>query len=155
MSNSHDEPDSHMDDIKQSIKLLTQLALRAGERMDDLEEAQANSERKIAALADAQIRTEDSLARLSEAQSRTEEAQANSERKIASLIDAQQHTEENVAKLSQAQQRTEESITRLSIVVERLGEKMLDSAAAQAHSDQRLDALIDIVREKLGGQPQG
>ena len=52
MSNSHDELDSPMDDIKQSLKLLTKLALRSGERMDALEEAQTNSERKIAALAD-------------------------------------------------------------------------------------------------------
>jgi uncharacterized coiled-coil protein SlyX len=105
--------DSQMDDIKQSIKLLTELALRSDERMDDLEEAQANSERKIAALADAQIRTEE------------------------------------------AQQRTEESLARLSTSMDELTVKMSELAVAQAHSDQRLDALIDIVRERLGGQPQG
>jgi inactivated superfamily I helicase len=126
MSNSPDELDSRMDDIKQSIKLLTQLALRADERMAPLEEAQANSERKIGALADAQIRTE--------------EAQANSERKVALLIEAQV--------------RTEESAARLSVAMEGLAEKMSELAAAQAHTDQRLDALIDIVRERLGGQPQ-
>ena len=106
MSDSHDELDSPMDDIKHSLKLLTQLALRADERMDALEEAQMNSERKIAALADAQI-------------------------------------------------RTEESVARVSTAMEGLTARMSELAAAQAHSDQRLDALIDIVRERLGGQPQG
>jgi chromosome segregation ATPase len=148
MSNSHDELDSHMDDIKLSIKLLTELALRADERMDGLEEAQANSERKIAALADAQIRTEEAQASFERKIESLVEAQANSERKIAALADAQIRTEE-------AQQRTEESLARLSTGMEGLAVKMAELAAAQAHSDQRLDALIDIVRERLGGQPLG
>lgn len=105
MSNSQDEPSANMDDIKESIRLLTQLALRADERMDALEEAQTNSERKIAALADAQI-------------------------------------------------STEAIVARLSTIVEDLAARMSELALAQTHTDQRLDALIDIVRERLGGQPQ-
>ena len=101
MSNSPDEPDSHMDDIKQSIKLLTRLALRADERLDTLEDAQANSERKIAALADAQIRTENALLELAQ---------------------AQQHTEEQLAKLAEAQAQTDQRLDALiDIVRERLG----------------------------------
>lgn len=141
MSNSSDELNPQMDDIKQSIKLLTQLTLRADERLDTLGEAQANSERKIATLADAQIRTE--------------EAQANSERKIASLVEAQTNSDSKIASLIEAQVRTEESFARLSISMEGLTEKMSELASAQAHTDQRLDALIDIVRERLGGQSQG
>jgi DNA-directed RNA polymerase subunit F len=60
------------------------------------------------------------------------EAQANSERKIAALADAQIRTEEAMAKLS---------------------DKMTDLVAQQAHTDQRLDALIDIVREMREGKP--
>jgi DNA-binding FadR family transcriptional regulator len=54
-------------DIKQAVKLLTQLALKADERMDALAKAQANSEARIAELAAAQIRTEEALLRLSTA----------------------------------------------------------------------------------------
>ena len=83
--------------VEEAVKLLTELALRANERMGDLEEAQANSERKIAALADAQIRTEEAIANLTA--------------------------------------------------------KMAEHSAQQAHTDQRLDALIDIVREGREGKP--
>jgi hypothetical protein len=59
-------------------------------------------------------------------------AQANSEAKIAALADAQIRTEG---------------------VVTALGEQMRELAVAQAHSDQRLDALIDIVRGMRQGDP--
>ena len=52
-------------DVKQAIKLLTQLTLRANEWMESLAVAQAASERKIAELAAAQIRTEEAVRRLS------------------------------------------------------------------------------------------
>ena len=52
-------------DVKQAIKLLTQLALKADERMESLVAAQAKSEGKIAELAAAQIRTEEAILRLS------------------------------------------------------------------------------------------
>lgn len=54
-------------DVKQAIKLLTQLTLKADERMETLLTAQANAERKIAELAAAQIRTEEAISRLSTA----------------------------------------------------------------------------------------
>lgn len=44
----------------------------------------------------------------------------------------------SIRDLSAAQRRTEEAVARL--------------AESQAQSDQRLDALIDIVRERLEGQ---
>ncbi|HKP71895.1 MAG TPA: hypothetical protein VJT82_03090 [Pyrinomonadaceae bacterium] len=59
-------------------------------------------------------------------------AQVNSERKIAALADAQIRTEEAIVNLSN---------------------KMAELAAQQAHTDQRLDALIDIVREGRESKP--
>jgi hypothetical protein len=73
------------------------------------------------------------------------EAQENSERKIAALADAQIRTEDALGRLSEAQGRTEEALKGLAI-------KMSELAAAQAHSDQRLDALIDFV-QGAGEQP--
>lgn len=103
MSSADDELKSFMDDIKQAVKLLTQLSLRAYERMDALEQAQANSEGKIAALADAQIRTEASqanseskIAALADAQIRTESAMANLTEKMAQLAESQAHTEQRL-----------------------------------------------------------
>lgn len=54
-------------DIKQAIKLLTQLALKADERMDFLVAAQTKSESRIAELAAAQVRTEEAILKLSTA----------------------------------------------------------------------------------------
>ena len=59
------------------------------------------------------------------------EAQANSEAKIAALADAQIKTEEVLVKLAEAHTKLAES---------------------QAHTDRRLDALIDIVRELRNGK---
>lgn len=73
-----------------------ELSHRTDERMDELIAAQANAEAKIAALADAQIRTEDALQVLTQ--------------RVTELVDT------------------------------------------QAHTDRRLDALIDIIREGRTGQ---
>ena len=96
--------DERLTNLQEFAGLMMQWARRAEERLDEfregmneLREAQANSEAKIAALADAQIRTEG--------------------------------------------------------VVSALGEQMRELAATQAHSDQRLDALIDIVRGIRQGEP--
>lgn len=59
------------------------------------------------------------------------EAQANSEAKIAALADAQIKTEDALVRLAEAHTKLAES---------------------QAHADQRLDALIDIVRELRNGK---
>ena len=59
------------------------------------------------------------------------EAQANSEAKIAALADAQIKTEETLVKLAEAHTKLAES---------------------QSHTGQRLDALIDIVRELRNGK---
>jgi chromosome segregation ATPase len=58
------------------------------------------------------------------------EAQANSEAKIAALADAQIKTEDALVRLAEAHTKLAES---------------------QAHTDQRLDALIDVVRELRNG----
>jgi len=60
-------------DLERHFKMLTELAVRASERADDadaglveMRAAQANADARIAALADAQIRTEEALKRLIE-----------------------------------------------------------------------------------------
>lgn len=59
------------------------------------------------------------------------EAQANSESKFAVLADAQIKTEDALVRLAEAHTKLAES---------------------QAHTDQRLDALINIVRELRNGK---
>ncbi|MGA9995760.1 MAG: hypothetical protein WBP93_10110 [Pyrinomonadaceae bacterium] len=59
--------------VEDAVRLLTELALSADERMDTFDSSLANLTTKLEALADAQIRTEDAMARLAEAQARTNE----------------------------------------------------------------------------------
>ncbi len=60
-------------DVREFTRILTEITRRHGERLEDhdsqmaeLRAAQANTEHKLAALVDAQIKTEDALRRLTE-----------------------------------------------------------------------------------------
>ena len=66
--------------VEEAIQMLTHMALRADERMDGFDSAFTNFTVKLEALADAQIRTEESLVRLAE-------AQAHTDRRLDALID--------------------------------------------------------------------
>ena len=66
--------------------------------------------------------------------------------KMSALAEAQANSEAKIAALADAQIRTEG-------VVATLGERMAELAAAQAHTDRRMDALIDIVRGMREGTP--
>ena len=80
--------------LEQSFQMLVQLARSADERMEQqltwinqLGEAQANTEVKMAALTDAQIKTDEALSRLAEAQAKLAESQAHSDHRLDALID--------------------------------------------------------------------
>jgi peptidoglycan hydrolase CwlO-like protein len=92
---------------------------------DGLERRVATVEEAIKLLTELALRTDERMDELAV-------AQANSEAKIAALADAQIRTE---------------------AVVAALGEQVRELATQQAHTDQRLDALIDIVRGGLGNNP--
>jgi uncharacterized protein YdgA (DUF945 family) len=108
---------------------LVKLAQSVDERMDTplswinrLGEAQANSEAKIAALADSQLRTE--------------EIQRNSERKIDALADAQIRTEGALTQLLGRQDRTDERLNQLIQAQQR----------TQEHLDQLMQAQLRFRR---------
>lgn len=104
MSEDYRKIESRVKNVEDAIRLLTELTLRADERMDSFDATLNNLATKVEALTDAQIRTEEALTRVAEAQVRLAEAH-----------------------------------TRL--------------AESQAHTDERLDALIDIVRKRNGNEP--
>ena len=60
--------------------------------------------------------------------------------KVSAVIDAQIRTEENVSSLAQS--------------VSSLAERMNELAEAQAHTDQRLNVIIDIISEGRNGKSQ-
>ncbi len=88
----------HIAGLERSFQMLTELARSADGRMDThqswinaLGEAQANADARIAALADAQIRTEDIIregrSRADEAFARLADAQAHTDKRLDALID--------------------------------------------------------------------
>ena len=72
--------------------------------------------------------------------------------KLEALVDAQIRTEESLARLTDSHARLEEAHTRLEEAHTRLAEAQVNLAETQAHTDKRLDALIDIVRENREGR---
>jgi septal ring factor EnvC (AmiA/AmiB activator) len=97
--------DERHDSVSESIKLLTQMIQHHDERFDRSEAEQSNADARIAALADAQIRTGDALKELSAAQS-------NADTRIAALADAQIKTEEALAKLTGKLDRLADTVER-------------------------------------------
>jgi len=80
--------------LENAFVTLTRLAESLDERLNtqltwvnSLGEAQANSEVKIAALADAQIKTEEALVRLAETHAKLAESQAHTDQRLDVLID--------------------------------------------------------------------
>lgn len=132
MSGDYNKIKLRVKTVEEAVQLLTQMALRADERMDGIDERMSefdaslnNLTVKVEALVDAQIRIEETLSA-----------------KVEALVAAQIRTEETLSSkieiLAAAQIRTEESLRRLT--------------ETQAHTDKRLDALIDIVREDREGR---
>ena len=83
------------------------------------------------------------------------EAQANSEAKIAALADGQINLADGLRNLADAQMNLADAQIKTERAVAALAERMSELAASQSHTDRRLDALIDIVREGRGGNSQG
>ncbi len=106
------------------IANLAVIARDASKRLGAVETAVSNIDERLDKLVELAQSFDERLDTLAE-------AQANSEQKIAALADAQIRTEEAMAKLS---------------------DRMAELAAQRTHSDQRLDALIDIVRETRDGR---
>ncbi len=114
-------------DVREHTRILTEIMGRYDERLDEHNGMFREADRSIAALADAQIRTEAAganteahIVALTDAQVRTEAAQAEfraaqaeSERKLGALVDAHIRTEETVRALGVR-------IDSLTSVVERL-----------------------------------
>ena len=82
-----------------------------------------------------------------EGMERMRRSQEMAEERISQLETAAIHLHNTAAELRQAQ-------TNLSKAQENLTIKMAELAEAQAHTEQRLNVLIDIVQQGRGGTPQ-
>jgi chromosome segregation ATPase len=111
-------------------------------QMDFILNQQAQFSTDIQKLQDGQAKLQESQAALVERQ--VEEAQIVS-RLAAVTLEGFKQTNAKIDALIDAQMRTEESVTKIAEAQAKLAE-------AQTHTEQRLDALIDIVREGRNGK---
>jgi hypothetical protein len=79
--------DERLINLEGFSRLILQWARRAEERMNELNAAQTNSEAKIAALADAQIRTEGVVSALGEQMKELAASQTHTDQRLDALID--------------------------------------------------------------------
>ncbi|HEX8141454.1 MAG TPA: hypothetical protein VF553_02595 [Pyrinomonadaceae bacterium] len=114
--------DERQDTVGESINLLTKMIEHHEQRLDGVHAEQSNADERIAALADAQIRTEGALKELSAIQS-------NADERIAALADAQirteasqSHADERIAALADAHIKTEEALAKLTEKLHRLAD---------------------------------
>jgi hypothetical protein len=61
-------------------------------------------------------------------------------------------TRDKIDALNDAHVRTEEAMARMADAQRSMADAQKNMADAQAHTDKRLDALIDIVREGRNGK---
>ena len=121
--------------LEEAFVAVTDMLRRHEDSFDELRAAQAETDQKLAALVDAQARADDEM-------SKVREAQAEAGQKIAALVDAQVRIEEAHTRGTEGLRA---SLTELAETMKRLAE-------SQAHTDRRLDGLIDIVRELRNGR---
>jgi chromosome segregation ATPase len=115
---------------------------RTSEQLARTDEQLARTDEQLARTDEQLARTDERLRQLTEQVSAFADTQANIMLVMTRTIESQAQFNDSIrtaiGELATRQSRTEESLVRL--------------AEAQAHSDRRLDALIDIVRGGRNGQ---
>ena len=145
---------------EESFLMLTEMLGRHEDSFGELRAAQAETEQKIASLVDAIIRIEEAHG---SAIGGARAAQADTDRKLAALVDAQIRIEEahsrggeelraSTRELQAGMEEVRAAQADAYGKIAALAEAMKQLAESQAHTDRRLDGLIDIVRELRNGR---
>ena len=113
------------------------------------EEFEKRFEKKIEFILEQQAQFASDIQQLREAQATTD----NHLGRLAALTTAGfKEINEKISVVIGAQIRTEENVSSLTEKISALTERMNELAEAQAHTDQRLNAIIDIIREDRNGR---
>jgi len=151
---------SDFNELKAVVEELAEAQKQTEQKIAELAEAQRRTEQRVEELAEAQKQTEQRIAELAEAQRRTEQRLTKLEQAVAELAEAQKQTEQRIAELAEAQRRTEQRLTKLEQAVAELAEaqkqteqKIAELAEAQRKTEkaiQRLTKEQDNIKEYLG-----
>jgi chromosome segregation ATPase len=116
-------------DLRAVLAALVEAQARTDKRFEQLAAGQARTDKRFEELAQAQVHTEQRLAELAERQARTEQ-------RIEELTQAQVHTEQRLAELAERQGILERRVEELTATVREL-------VQAQVHTEQRLAELAE------------
>jgi chemotaxis protein histidine kinase CheA len=152
--------------IGEMVKKEDFLALKAEIRelaiiVKELAEAQKKTEQTVAELAEAQKKTEQTVAELAEAQKKSEERLTRLEQTVAELIEAHNKSEERltrleqtVAELIEAQKKTEQRLNELAEAQKKFEERLTrlektvaELAEAQKRTEEEIRKLASEHRE--------
>ena len=74
--------------------------------------------------------------------------------RMGQMLELHAQSEKRISRLETATAHLYNASTELSKAQKELSEKMAELAEAQAHTDRRLDALIDIIEQGRNGKSQ-
>jgi chromosome segregation ATPase len=129
-------------DLAESNRIVVEMIRRHDERLDDFHAAREESDQKVASLVDARVRAEDEMNKLRSVQDEIGQ-------KIAALVDAQIRNEEAH---NRGMDGLRASLAELAETVRQVAQAQKQLSESQAHTDRRLDGLIDIVRDLRNGR---
>jgi chromosome segregation ATPase len=121
--------------------------LRLENAMATLAEISAQHDERLAAIESSNQRLERTAQMLSELAADHQQLLANSQRRVTGL-------EESRVMLVELLRSHHDGITEMRAAQANANTKIAALAESQAHSDRKLDALIDIVRTRLNGQSE-
>ena len=128
-------------------------------KMDFIVNQQAQFSADIELLKELQRKTDDILTRiagatltLTQRMVELSAAQAHMDGKMANLAESHQNLAENHQTIAESHQTIAESHQTIAESHARLLQSQTQLAESQEHTDQRLNALIDIVRDNQNGR---
>ncbi|HEY9284101.1 MAG TPA: hypothetical protein VIP46_11665 [Pyrinomonadaceae bacterium] len=99
MGADHEQRISRME---QAYVAVVEMLRRHDQRVDEFSAMRDETDQKLAALVDAQIKAEDEMSRLRSAQAGTGQTLAETDQKLAALVDAQIRAEDEMNKVREA-----------------------------------------------------
>jgi chromosome segregation ATPase len=132
-------------DLRAAVAALVEAQARTDKRFEQLAAGQARTDKRFEELAQAQVHTEQRLAELAERQARTEQ-------RIEELAQAQVHTEQRLAELAERQARTEQRIEELAQAQVHTEQRLAELAERQGILERRVEELTATVRELVQAQ---
>ena len=148
---------SDFNELKAVVEELAEAQKQTEQKIAELAEAQRRTEQRVEELAEAQKQTEQRIAELAEAQRRTEQRLTKLEQAVAELAEAQKQTEQKIAELAEAQRKTEKAIQRLTKEQDNIKEYLgaLSHTVGYRLEDEAMKAIPRLLKEDFGVEVVG